>query len=989
MTETFFIEGQKYQDFKVTRVLEITELKSRLIELIHEPTGAQVIHIANDDPENLFCLSFQTLPNSSDGVAHILEHTVLCGSKKFPVKDPFFSMTRRSLNTFMNALTGSDFTCYPAASQEKKDLYNLLEVYLDAVFHPTLDRFSFLQEGHRLEFHKSDDPSTDLEYKGIVFNEMKGAMSSPSARLNEIINAALLPNLTYGFNSGGDPTVIPTLTYEKLLEFHKQYYHPSRCLFFFYGDMPLEGHLDMIAKEVLDHTEPMESLPPIPKQLRFTERKTVDGFYPVSPDEEGGSQTFISFAWLTGYIRNQEELLALCIIDMALMDTDASPLKRAFLKSGLCSQATAYIDPEVSETPFVITLKGCDKKNADALEKIMRDTLQLLIEEKIPRSLIENAMHQLEFYRSEITGDHSPFGLTLFMRSALLKHHGVNPEEGIKIHTQFDNLHKKLEEDPEYFEKLTKKYLLDNTHFVRVVMQPDPTMAQRELEQEQHELKAIKEKLTIDEINKLIEQAKELKAFRQEQDDEDTDILPKVTLSDVTKKCRDYSLSREKSGNLQVFHHETFTNSIVYADLVWNLPSYPLEELWSIPLFSTLIGQMGCKERNYMKNLDYIHANTGGIGAYLSLNIDAKDCHNFSPTFHLRSKALYRKADKLFPLLLDMATGVDFDDRERVKEVFMKHFVALQSSLAQRGMKYAISLGSSGTSPACYVSDHLYGIDYYLKLKEIALDYKKHEDQLIATLNQAKEALLCLDAADLVLTCDQSMYETLSSKGYYGLNAIPEKKYTPWRVEDYVPRPVLSQGRVIASPVAFTSKVCSTVSYIDPATPALSIAANLMDNTSLHRKIREEGGAYGGGASCNTLCGNFLFYSYRDPHINSTLKAYEGALEKIINGRFKESDIEEAKLEKIQDLDTPISPGSRGDVVYALLKENKTVTMRQEFRDRLMELKKDEIIDALQNILKPNMENAPTVVFAGQDLLDKENLKSLKQGAPILPIIKS
>lgn len=983
-----FKEGQHYRNFKVTRVQDIAELKCRLIELVHEPTGAYIMHIANDDPENLFCLSFQTLPDSSDGVAHILEHTVLCGSKKFPVKDPFFSMTRRSLNTFMNALTGSDFTCYPAASQEKKDFYNLLEVYLDAVFHPKLDKFSFLQEGHRLEFHKSDDPSTDLEYKGIVFNEMKGAMSSPSARLNEIINAALLPNLTYGFNSGGDPAVIPTLTYEKLLEFHKQYYHPSRCLFFFYGNMPLEEHLDFIAKEVLDHTEPMSPLPPLAKQKRFTERKTVEGFYPVSPDEEGGSQTFISFAWLTGSILNQEELLALCIIDMALMDTDASPLKMAFLKSGLCSQATAYIDPEISETPFVITLKGCEKKNADALEKILRDTLQSLIDKKIPRSLIENAMHQLEFYRSEITGDHSPFGLTLFMRSALIKHHGVNPEEGIKIHTLFDNLHKKLEKDPDYFENLVKTYLLDNTHFVRIIMQPDPTMAQRETEEEQKKLNAIKEKLTAEEIKALIEQAQALKAFRQEQDEEDSDILPKVTLADVTKKSRDYHLNKEKSGNLQVYHHEAFTNSIVYADLVWNFPSYPLEELWTIPLFTTLLGQMGCRERNYMENLDYIHANTGGISSYLCLNPNAKDFHNYSPTFHLRGKALHRKAEKLFPLLLDMATGVDFNDRERVKEVFMKHFVALQSSLAQRAMRYAISLGTSATSSASYISDRLYGIDYYLKLKEIAADYQKYEEELIASLHKAKETILCLEAPDLVLTCDQAMYDSLYAKGFYGLNAMPGKKYQPWRVEDYPPVPVLSQGRVIASPVAFTSKVCATVPYSDRDAPALSIGANLMDNTTLHRKIREEGGAYGGGASCNTLYGNFLFYSYRDPHICATYKAYEEALDKIIKGRFKESDIEEAKLEKIQDLDTPISPGSRGDIAYSLLREHKTAEMRQEFRDRLMALKKDDIIHALQRVIQPNLESAPDVVFAGQELLEKENAKLFKQGLSPLPIAK-
>lgn len=988
MTESFFKANQKYRNFKVIRSQSIHELRCQLVELIHEPTGAYIMHIANDDPENLFCLSFQTLPDSSDGVAHILEHTVLCGSEKFPVKDPFFSMTRRSLNTFMNALTGSDFTCYPAATQEPKDFYNLLDVYLNAVFHPLLNRFSFLQEGHRLEFHQADDSSTNLEYKGIVFNEMKGGMSSSSSRLHEMVNAALFPDLTYGFNSGGDPAIIPTLTYEKLIDFHKQYYHPSRCLFFFYGNMPLEGHLDFIAKEILDRSQPAKPLPPIKKQPRFLSKKTVEGYYPISADEETARQTFISFAWLTTSILNQQELLALCILDMALMDTDASPLKMAFLKSGLCSQATAYIDPEISETPFVITLKGCDKKDAEALENILRKTLQALVDQKIPRQLIENAMHQLEFYRSEITGDHSPFGLTLFMRSALMKHHGVDPEEGLKIHTLFDHLHTSLKEDPDTFEKLIQKYLLDNPHFVRVIMEPDPAMAGQEAEEEKKQLQAIKEKLSPEEMAFLIQQAKELKAFRQEQDEEDTDILPKVTLADVTKTSRDYPLTQEKSGNLEVYHHDAFTNSIVYADLIWNLPSCPLEELWSLPLFSMLLGQMGCSERNYIENLEYIHANTGGLGAYLSLNTNANDFHQFSPTFHLRSKALYRKADRLFPLLLEMATGVDFSDLERVKEVFMKHFVALQSSLTQRAMKYAISLGSSATSSASYVSDIFYGINYYTKIREIASDYPKHEEGLIHTLNTAKERLLCLEAPHLVVTCDASMYETLSSQGFYGLNGIPQKAYKPWNAKEYSPKEIASQARAIASPVAFTSKVCTTVPYTHPLAPALSVAANLLDNTTLHRKIREEGGAYGGGASCQSLSGNFMFYSYRDPHISATLKAYEEALEKMIKGRFKASDIEEAKLEKIQDLDTPISPGSRGDVAYALLKEHKTLAMRQEFRERLIALKKGEIIDALEQIVKPQMEAAPIIVFAGQELLDKENLILKKQGKTALPIEK-
>ncbi|MBA2727468.1 MAG: insulinase family protein, partial [Parachlamydiaceae bacterium] len=361
--------GYRYKDFVVTSSVEIHELQCHLYELVHLPTSAQIMYIANDDPENLFCLSFQTLPDNSDGVAHILEHTVLCGSKKFPVKDPFFGMTRRSLNTFMNALTGADFTCYPAASQIPKDFYNLLDVYLDAVFHPNLNLFSFLQEGHRLEFAQPDDPSSPLEFKGVVYNEMKGAMASATSRLHEILNEALFPDITYGYNSGGEPTEIPSLTYEKLKEFHKKFYHPSRCLFFFYGNFPLEDHLDFIDQHTLQHTVKFLPLPQLPLQPRFTIPKIIEAKYPIAPDEDTEYKTLIGFSWLTCHILNQKELLALSILEALLLDTDASPLKKSLLKSGLCKQVSSYMDTDLSEIPFTIILRGCDAESAPIIKE--------------------------------------------------------------------------------------------------------------------------------------------------------------------------------------------------------------------------------------------------------------------------------------------------------------------------------------------------------------------------------------------------------------------------------------------------------------------------------------------------------------------------------------------------------------------------------------------------------------------------------------------
>lgn len=986
MTEKpFFTVGHKYLDFEVTRCVEIPELQSYLIELLHLPTNAQVLHIANDDTENLFCLSFQTFPESSNGVAHILEHTVLCGSKKFPVKDPFFAMTRRSLNTFMNALTGPDFTCYPAASQVRKDFYNLLDVYLDAVFHPKLDEFSFLQEGHRLEFAVPEDPSTPLEYKGIVFNEMKGAMASSNSRLYEIINRELYPDITYGINSGGDPKHIPELTYSDLKAFHAKYYHPSRCLFFFYGNMPLEGHLDFITKETLNYVQKEPPLPPLAHQPRFTQSKRVVEAYPISAEEDKKDKAIVAFAWLTCSIQDQLELLALSIIEIVLLDTDASPLKLALLKSGLCKQVGTYMETDNSEVPLVITLRGCDPENADQLEGIVKTTLEEIVKTGISYQLIENALHQLEFHRSEITGDHSPFGLSLFMRSALLKLHGVDPEQGLHIHSLFEQIHKRNVDDPDFFTGLIKRYLLDNTHYVRVVLQPDHELAAQELLEEKMSLEKIRSKLSEDQAKELVARAAELSAFQERERAVDTDILPKVTLDDVSESARTFKLEKEKVGPLNIYHHACFTNEIVYADIVFTLPALSEKDQPFVRLFTTLLSQMGCGGRTYVENLEFIQANTGGIGASLALNLQAEDHTTFHPSLCIRGKALHRKVPQLFTLIYDMCTSVDFSDASRLKEVLLKYYVGMQSSLNQNAMRYAINLSASGLDPASKIAEDWYGLTYYWKIKELAENFDAEKDALIETLNRLKDQLLCLENPDVIITSDQEIYNTIKECNFYGLSDISVKPYAPWQ-PSYPVDTIPSQGRIITSPIAFIGKVFKTISYVHPDSAALNIAAYLFDNLVLHTRIREQGGAYGGGAISNSMSGNFYFYSYRDPNIASTLESFEIAINEISEGYFDDRDLEEAKLEMLQGMDAPVAPGSRGDLAYGWLREGKSFAVRQAFRDRLLGATREEVINAIKKHIIPSFASGTAVAFAGKELLEKENQVLALQHKPQLII---
>lgn len=971
--------GQRYHTFILSKIVEIPELQCVLRELVHEPSGAHVMHIGNEDPENLFCLSFQTLPYNSNGVAHILEHTVLCGSEKFPVKDPFFAMNRRSLNTFMNALTGADFTCYPAATQVHKDFYNLLEVYLDAVFNPNLKELSFLQEGWRFEFANPTDPNSNLEYKGIVYNEMKGALSSPGARLAEALNKNLFPTITYGFNSGGEPKNIPELTYQELKNFYHSFYHPSHCLFFFYGNMPLENHLDFIEEHALRNIKKAPPRPFIPLQPRFTQPLYKELKYPITSEEDTTDKAIIAFGWLTCNILQQEETLALNILQNILLDTDASPLKMALLKSGWCKQISYFIDVEINEIPLGITLKGCDPLKADHLENLIKETLIEICYKGIPIQMIENAIHQLEFGRSEITGDHAPFGLSLFMRSALLKQHGAEPEQGLKIHSLFDQLRKNIVADPQYFSRLITKYLLENTHFVRIVMLPDRDLQAKEEEEERETLERIKASLSSQQKEQIIQKSIELANFQKQLAEEDIDILPKVTIAEVPLSTRDFPLIREKVGVLETFHHNTFTNEIVYADLAFDLPNLSEEELPMLHLFKIVLPQMGSNGRNYIENLDYIQGNTGGIGAAISFNLQAHDHRLFSPSFHVRGKALYRKASKLFPLLLDTVASTKLEDLDRLKEIILKHFTGIESRLSQSSLRYAINLSASQLSSASKVANDLYGLPYFWKMREWVNDLDKQAPYILAKLQEIQERILGLDHPHLILSCDARMYDELKGHGFYGLKTMETKSFEPWQNHLSLAT-IPSQGRIIASPVAFIGKVFPTVSYVHPDAPALNLSAYLFDNLVLHPRIREQGGAYGAGAVSNPMSGNFYFYSYRDPNILKTFQAFQDAVDTIGNGDFDDSDLEEAKLEMIQAFDSPVAPGSRAELAYEWWREGKSVELRQKFRNRILEIKSEDITRAINNIIAPNFNKGAAVVFAGKSLLEEENRKLEAEG---------
>lgn len=934
--------------YKTLSKKPLPEINGTLHQLIHQPTGAKILYIETDDPENLFSILFRTVPEDSSGIAHILEHCVLCGSENYPVKDPFFAMTRRSLATFMNAMTGQDFTCYPAASENEKDFYNLFDVYLDSVFKPKLDPLSFKQEGWRLEPSDLEDPHSPLIYKGIVFNEMKGALSVPTARLVEEINKALYPTLTYGVNSGGSPEAIPTLTYEAFKKFWEEHYHPSRALFFFYGNLPLEKHLERLDEKILKEAKKLPPLPAIPFEKRVKEPKRVTAYYPAESKE---SPRFAALAWLTCNILEQREALALELIEEILLDTDASPLKRALLDSGAAASISSYVDGDVSEIPFVILFQGYQK----AGERETLEALQKIVSEGLPKSLIENALHQLELDRCEITGGSYPYGLALFFRSALLSLHGGAPERGLLFHALFQEIREELKKNPRYLEDLIQKYLIDNPHRVFIEMEPSEKLAEEENQVECKKLKEIGEKLTSEEKLSLQREAKELESFQEELSESSLEILPKIDIRDIPLKGKEYLLE-ERGAKIAT----TFTSDFVYADLYAPVPQLQPEEIPYLRLFLMLLPQIGSGGQGFKETLEEMQAATGGITASLSI-FGKGDSKEMEPMLHLSSKALSRNQEKMFSLLRRTAESANFKERGRLREILQKYITSLESNKVSHAMGYAISMSGASFSAEQRLQHLFSGWEQLLFMRKFASSFDSELDNLIDRLEQFKETLF-FGERDLIITCEEKNLPLM--RGYEPLLSSKKREST-FKFKELLPIP--SQKIEIPAAVAFTATSLPGVLFTNRSAPLLSLAANIAEKTTLHPRIREQGGAYGARAMNDPLSNSFTLYSYRDPHIEETLQVFNEAKESLANGEFDEEDLEDAKRETIQSLDAPIPPGDRGKTAYSYLKEGLTFERREQFRKGILTATKEDVERAAKEHL---LQEGISITFAGKELIN-------------------
>lgn len=954
--------GDTYRNFVIKSSQDLPEIESKLLEAEHKPSGVSIMMIVNNDDENVFNICFRTCPQSSNGVAHVLEHMVLCGSENYPVRDPFFSMTRRSLNTFMNAFTGADFTCYPAASQIPEDFYNLLSVYIDAVFRPLLTENSFLQEGWRYEF----SPEDVLTHTGIVFNEMKGAMMSGEARLSEALNAALFPSVTYGVNSGGEPKDILKLSHDQVVAFHQQQYSLSRCLFYFYGNIKPSRHLDFLEEKLLRHVGKLEKQnSAVPLQKRFKEPVRTMLKYPSDSTDQ--DKVLFGLSWLTCSILDQQELLALYVLDIVLMGTDAAPLKSRLLKSGFCKQAEMGIDGEIREIPVSIVCKGCSHGSAQKLESWIFACLEEIVREGIPQHLIEAAVHQLELNRKEISGYSLPYGLSLFFRSGLLKQHGGRAEDGLRIHSLFAELREKVKR-PEYLEKLINKHFLSNPHFVRVILLPDADLLSLEKQEEQDALREVQSALTPEEAEKIKHISKRLGDYQNQDEDVDK-ILPNFSLDKVPHTGKEYNLIKDNVSSGEVLHHDCFTNDLIFAELVMDLPPLTEEELPWLRLLVFLMPQLGTNGRNYKENLEFLLAHTGGVDVSYEFSPHVSQNMHLSPSVSIRGKSLATKADKLFQVMGDMLTSIDFSDVARVKELLMQHNEALTNSVRNSPMGYAISMACMDKSLVASMSYLASGLPYVKKIRDITQNVDRDIEQVIMRLTQLYKKCF-FGKRQLIMSSSQGNYRHLYDQGFYGVLDHEAVPCAHWE-NPSISMHVTSRGLTIPVRAAFNALAfpIGNLPYDHQDAAALTVAAEILDNTVLHKKIREKGGAYGSGASLHLGRGAFYCYSYRDPSIFGSYQVFQQGIAEIISGNFTHSDIHEGILGVIQSLDSPVSPGGRASTGYYRLRCGKIPALRQAFRRFVLGVDKEHICHVAEKYLKGG--ESTFISFANEGALEE------------------
>ncbi|MBU4317311.1 MAG: insulinase family protein [Proteobacteria bacterium] len=965
-------QGVSMGNHEIQKVIHLKEIRAILYCLIHRPTGARHIHISNQDTENTFSVAFKTIPGDSTGVAHILEHTALCGSKNYPVRDPFFSMIKRSLNTFMNAFTASDWTMYPYCSQNEKDFYNLMEVYLDAAFFPLLDELSFKQEGHRLEL---EGPARDeqLVYKGVVYNEMKGAMSSPNQVMARSLMNALYPDTTYRYNSGGDPEEIPALTHEQLKAFHARFYHPANAFFYTYGNLPLQNHLSIIEEKVLKQFSALDPESEVPAQKRWQEPKTFRFTYPLSEKEDPAKKNQVCLAWLTADINDAVNVLGMTLLENILLGNAGSPLRKALIDSGLgsaLSDGTGF-DRDNRDTLFACGLKDVAESEALKIQDLILGVLTDLQKNGIEKDLIESAIHQMELHRKEVTNAPYPYGLQLLLIFAGSWFHGGNPEGVIQFDENIAHIRHELAQGP-YFEELIRRFLLENPHRVLMKLVPDSTMEKRETDRVTRELACLQKTLTPETVEKI---KKDQMALEQLQDGkEDLSCLPTLEIDDIPPKVRRVAASG--LGKEPVTVYSLPTSGLLYFSSVIGMEGMDQALFPLIPFFSYVFSKMGTADHDYVAMAKAMSAYTGGVHMAAHARTGYVAPHGCMPFFSLSGKCLNRNTDKLFDIIKELIGRCDMADLDRLKALLLQYRSGLEAGVVQAGHQLAMSLAARFFSKAALLSEQWHGIHQLRYIKKITEDLSRESlENISKQLGSLGENLFTGSNVQIALVGDEDAVShaiPLAELVFSGANPAGKKdSFSGLTLDTKVPR----EGWSTTSAVSFVAQSFRTAGMLHEDGPVLFVLSKLLRALYLHREIREKGGAYGGMAVYNFEEGIFSVGSYRDPHIVQTLNVFEGILEFIKTGAFDAGNIKEAILQGCSEIDRPDAPGASGQKAFFRKIVGLSDEARQTFKEGVLSVTPERVLGVAEKYFETDKNKRGVAVISGEAQLKNANEK--------------
>ncbi len=916
--------------FELIRRQELPELKTKASLFRHTGTGAELLSLENDDENKVFGITFRTPPPDSTGVAHILEHTVLCGSRKYPVKDPFVQMIKGSLNTFLNALTFPDKTCYPVASTNLQDFYNLAEVYLDAVFYPLLTQQKFQQEGWHYELEKPDDP---LVFKGIVFNEMKGAYSSPDRLLGEYSQQSLFPGHVYGVDSGGHPRHIPELTYERFVDFHKKYYHPSNAYIYFYGDDDPEMRLQK-TNEYLRNFDRQEitstiSLHPGARQPQRFSHKFQAG-EETSPAAAGR----VMVNWLFPEAKDPVVMLESSLLSHILIGTSAAPLHKALIDSGLGEDMTGGLEGELRQMYFSAGLKGIAVENADKVEALIFTTLRQLAEKGIDPHTIEASLNTVEFrLREKNTGSY-PRGLSLMFGALTTWLHGGDPLAPLAYEAPLATVKERALSHPRYFEDMIVRHLLENPRRTTVVLAPDPEVGKLEEEAEKKRLSEARARMNDDELQALIAGTVALKQWQEASDSPAAlATLPFLKRSDLDRYNKKIPLAIHEHHQIPILYHDLFTNGIVYLELGFNLHSLPQELLPYLSLFSRALLQMGTTEETFVQLTQRIGRKTGGI--WPSTLVSMKQGTDTAATWlFLRGKAMASQVEELLAILHDVLLTARLDDRERFRQLVLDEKSGMEAGLVPRGSGVVSGRLNARFHEAGWLSEQMGGITYLFFVRRLAEMVESDWPGVQTALEKIRSLLVNRQHMICNVTLDAANFSVFAPQLHDFLETLPTalSPLRTWSTQ----YEAAHEGLTIPAQVNYVGKGGNLYRHGYKFHGSAFVITNFLRTTWLWERIRMQGGAYGGSCGFDRRSGVFNFVSYRDPNLVKTLENYDATSRFLREVDLNEDELTKSIIGTIGDFDAYQLPDAKGYTSMVRHLVGDTEEDRQRMRDEVL-----------------------------------------------------